>query len=44
MMARLRLAGLLTPSVLTIGVLLIVPLLLMAYISTLERGPTGGVI
>jgi spermidine/putrescine transport system permease protein len=44
MMARLRRAGLLAPSVLTVGLLLIVPLVLMAYISTLERGPTGGVI
>jgi spermidine/putrescine transport system permease protein len=30
--------------VLTIGVLLILPLGLMAYVSTLERGETGGVI
>ena len=44
MMARLRRAGLLAPSMAAIGVLLIVPLLLMAYISILERGPTGGVI
>ena len=44
MMARLRRAGLLAPSVLTVGLLLIAPLGLMAYISTLERGDTGGVI
>jgi spermidine/putrescine transport system permease protein len=44
MMARLRLGGLLAPSVLTIGLLLIAPLTLMAYVSTLERGATGGVI
>lgn len=44
MMARLRRAGLLAPSMLAIGVLLIAPLGLMAYVSTLERGATGGVI
>jgi len=44
MMARLRLSGLLAPSALAIGVLLIAPLGLMAYVSTLERGATGGVI
>jgi spermidine/putrescine transport system permease protein len=44
MMARLRRGGLLAPSVLAIGVLLIAPLALMAYVSTLERGATGGVI
>jgi len=44
MMASLRRAGLLAPSVLAIGALLILPLGLMAYVSTLERGPTGGVI
>lgn len=44
MMTRLRRSGLLAPSVLVIGVLLIAPLGLMAYVSTLERGPTGGVI
>ena len=44
MMGALRRAGLLAPSVLTIGVLLIAPLALMAFVSTLERGPTGGVI
>jgi len=44
MMGALRRAGLLAPSVLTIGVLLILPLGLMAFVSTLERGPTGGVI
>lgn len=40
----LRRTGLLAPSMLTIGVLLILPLGLMAYVSTLQRGPTGGVI
>lgn len=44
MMGSLRRAGLLAPSVLTIGLLLIAPLGLMAYVSTLERGATGGVI
>jgi spermidine/putrescine transport system permease protein len=44
MMGALRRAGLLAPSVLTIGVLLILPLALMAFVSTLERGPTGGVV
>ena len=44
MMASLRRSGLLAPSVLAIGVLLIMPLGLMAYVSTLERGDTGGVI
>jgi spermidine/putrescine transport system permease protein len=44
MMASLRRSGLLVPSMLAIGVLLILPLGLMAYVSTLERGPTGGVI
>jgi spermidine/putrescine transport system permease protein len=44
MIASLRRAGLLAPSVLAIGALLILPLGLMAYVSTLERGPTGGVI
>jgi len=44
MMASLRRSGLLVPSMLAIGVLLILPLVLMAYVSTLERGPTGGVI
>ena len=44
MMASLRRSGLLAPALLAIGVLLIAPLGLMAYVSTLERGPTGGVI
>lgn len=44
MMGSLRRAGLLAPSVLTVGLLLIAPLGLMAYVSTLERGATGGVI
>jgi spermidine/putrescine transport system permease protein len=44
MMGSLRRAGLLAPSVLAIGALLILPLGLMAYVSTLERGDTGGVI
>jgi len=43
-MTMLRRAGLLAPMVLTIGVLLIVPLAIMAYVSTLARGPSGGVI
>jgi spermidine/putrescine transport system permease protein len=44
MMGSLRRAGLLAPSMLAIGALLILPLGLMAYVSTLERGDTGGVI
>jgi spermidine/putrescine transport system permease protein len=44
MIAALRRSGLLAPSMATIGVLLILPLGLMAFVSTLERGPTGGVI
>ena len=44
MMALLRRAGLLAPAMLTVGILLILPLGLMAFVSTLERGPTGGVI
>ncbi|HUK07848.1 MAG TPA: ABC transporter permease [Stellaceae bacterium] len=44
MMAVLRRVGLLAPSMVTIGVLLIVPLGLMAVVSTLERGSTGGVV
>jgi spermidine/putrescine transport system permease protein len=40
----LRRAGLLAPSMLTVGILLIQPLGLMAFVSTLERGPSGGVI
>ena len=43
-MAILRRMGLLAPTVVTIGVLLIVPLGIMAYVSTLARGPTGGVL
>jgi spermidine/putrescine transport system permease protein len=42
--AILRRMGLLAPTVVTIGVLLIVPLGIMAYVSTLARGPTGGVL
>jgi spermidine/putrescine transport system permease protein len=41
---RLRRTGLLAPAMLTIGALLILPLGLMAFVSTLERGPTGGVV
>jgi spermidine/putrescine transport system permease protein len=41
--ARQR-AGLLAPSMAVIGVLLVLPLGLMAFVSTLERGPDGGVI
>ncbi|MBV9588969.1 MAG: ABC transporter permease, partial [Hyphomicrobiales bacterium] len=37
-------AGLLTPAMAVIGVLLVLPLCLMAFVSTLERGPDGGVI
>ena len=44
MRAALRRSGLLSPAMLTIGVLLVVPLGLMAYVSTLERGPSGIVI
>jgi spermidine/putrescine transport system permease protein len=44
MTVLLRRIGLLAPSMLTIGILLILPLGLMAFVSTLERGPTGGVI
>jgi spermidine/putrescine transport system permease protein len=44
MTVLLRRIGLLAPSTLTIGILLILPLGLMAFVSTLERGPTGGVI
>jgi spermidine/putrescine transport system permease protein len=43
-MSMLRRMGLLAPTVLTIGLLLILPLAIMAYVSTLARGPTGGVI
>ena len=44
MSAPLRRAGLVAPAMLTIGVLLVLPLCLMAVISTLVRGPSGGVI
>ncbi|MFI5012342.1 MAG: ABC transporter permease [Hyphomicrobiales bacterium] len=44
MNAAARRAGLLAPSMLAIGVLLVLPLCLMAFVSTLERGPDGGVI
>ena len=43
-MSMIRRMGLLAPTVLTIGLLLILPLAIMAYVSTLARGPTGGVI
>lgn len=36
--------GLITPSMVMIGVLFIVPLFFMAYVSTLERGLDGGVL
>jgi spermidine/putrescine transport system permease protein len=39
-----RRAALLLPALLWIGVFLVLPLGLMGYISTLERGPSGGVI
>jgi spermidine/putrescine transport system permease protein len=41
MTAATRRAALLAPSVAAVMVLLIVPLTLMAYVSTLERGPSG---
>jgi len=44
MIASVRRRGLLLPSMLTIGVLLIVPLGLMAAVSLLERGENGGVV
>jgi spermidine/putrescine transport system permease protein len=44
MSLRTQRTSLLLPALLTIGLLLIVPLGLMAYVSTLERGPDGGVI
>ncbi|HZS81475.1 MAG TPA: ABC transporter permease [Stellaceae bacterium] len=44
MRAEARRIGLLAPAMLTIGVLLVVPLGLMAIISTLARGPSGGII
>jgi spermidine/putrescine transport system permease protein len=44
MSVPLRRAGLVAPALLTIGVLLVLPLCLMAVISTLVRGPSGGVI
>ncbi len=40
---RRRLA-LIVPSLAAIGALLVLPLCLMAYVSTLERGPDGGVV
>jgi spermidine/putrescine transport system permease protein len=43
MNARLGRSALIAPSILAIAVLLVLPLGLMAYISTLERGPFGGV-
>jgi len=44
MSALSRRSGLLAPAMLAIGVLLVLPLGLMAYVSTLERGSDGGVI
>jgi spermidine/putrescine transport system permease protein len=40
----MRRAGLLAPSLLIVVVLLVGPLLLMAYVSTLARGPMGGIL
>jgi spermidine/putrescine transport system permease protein len=39
-----RRAGLLAPALLAIGVLLVLPLCLMGYVSTLERGTEGDVV
>jgi spermidine/putrescine transport system permease protein len=39
-----RQAGLVAPAMLAIGVLLVLPLCLMAMISTLARSPSGGVV
>jgi spermidine/putrescine transport system permease protein len=44
MSAGTRKIGLVAPAMLTIGVLLVVPLGLMAIVSTLMRGPSGGII
>jgi len=44
MRTKLHRALLLAPSLLWISVFLVLPLALMAYVSTLERGPEGGVI
>lgn len=44
MRPRARIAGLIAPSMLAIGVLLVLPLGLMAVVSTLERASDGGVI
>jgi spermidine/putrescine transport system permease protein len=44
MTATSRRTGLVAPAMLTIGVLLVLPLCIMAFVSTLERGPDGGVI
>lgn len=44
MMARLRRWGLLAPSVAMIGLFVLAPLTLMAYVSTLDRGPQGMVV
>jgi spermidine/putrescine transport system permease protein len=43
MSAPWRRAGLVAPAMVTIGALLVLPLCLMAVISTLARGPSGGV-
>ena len=40
----LRLAGLLAPALLFIGVFMLMPIGLMAYVSILERGDYGGVV
>jgi len=39
-----RRAALLAPALLAVGVLFVLPLCLMAYVSTLERGPEGDVV
>ena len=44
MKPALRRAVLLGPATLWIGLFLVLPLTLMAYVSTLERGPSGGVL
>ena len=44
MMRGLRRWGLLAPAVAAVGLLVIAPLSLMAYVSTLDRGPQGMVV
>ncbi|MBV9521314.1 MAG: ABC transporter permease, partial [Alphaproteobacteria bacterium] len=44
MSLKSRQIGLVSPAMLAIGVLLVLPLGLMAVISTLARGPSGGVV